>query len=56
MALHTERPEAVVAANLRPSFERIKIGIAVGICGGVPHTEWGEEILFGGVIISTSMN
>ena len=44
-----------VAANLRSSFERIKVGIVVGICGGVPMTADGEEVLLGDVIISTSV-
>ena len=44
-----------VAANLCSSFERIKVGIVVGICGGVPTTAGGGEILLGDVIISTSM-
>jgi nucleoside phosphorylase len=46
---------AAVAANLRSSFERIKVGIVVGICGGVPEPAAGEEILLGDVIISTSV-
>ncbi|CRG88256.1 Nephrocystin-3 [Talaromyces islandicus] len=44
-----------VAANLRSSFENIKMGIVVGICGGVPKTAAGMEILLGDVIISTSV-
>lgn len=46
---------AAVAANLRSSFERIKVGIVVGICGGVPKTAGGEEILLGDVIVSSSV-
>lgn len=46
---------AAVAANIRSSFERIKVGIAVGICGGVPMTTTGVEIVLGDVIISTSV-
>ena len=46
---------AVLAANLRLSFDRIKVGIVVGICGGVPKTLTGEEIILGDVIISTSV-
>ncbi|EXJ80944.1 hypothetical protein A1O3_07232 [Capronia epimyces CBS 606.96] len=46
---------AAVAANLRISFKRIKLGIVVGICGGVPKTSDGEEIVLGDVIISTSV-
>jgi len=46
---------ATVAANLRSSFERIKVGIVVGICGGAPVTPEGEEILLGDIVISTSV-
>src|SRR5436190_19682118 len=28
---------AAVASNIRSSFERIKVGIVMGICGGVPR-------------------
>ncbi|KIX09329.1 uncharacterized protein Z518_00408 [Rhinocladiella mackenziei CBS 650.93] len=44
-----------VAANLRSSFERTQVGIIVGICGGVPTTADGAEILLGDVIIRTSV-
>jgi nucleoside phosphorylase len=46
---------AAVAAGLRSSFERIKVAIVVGICGGVPVSASEEEILLGDVIISTSV-
>ena len=46
---------AAVAFNIRSSFERIKVGIVVGVCGGVPRTADGVEILLGDVIISTSV-
>jgi nucleoside phosphorylase len=46
---------AAVASNIRSSFERIKVGIVVGVCGGVPKTAYGAEILLGDVIISTSV-
>jgi len=46
---------AAVASNIRSSFERIKVGIVVGVCGGVPRTADGVEILLGDVIISTSV-
>jgi nucleoside phosphorylase len=46
---------AAVASNIRSSFERIKVGIVVGVCGGVPKTADGVEILLGDVIISTSV-
>ncbi|KAH0558364.1 hypothetical protein GP486_004976 [Trichoglossum hirsutum] len=46
---------AAVAAHLRSSFEKIRIGIVAGICGGVPTTADGTEILLGDVLISTSV-
>jgi nucleoside phosphorylase len=46
---------AAVAANIFSSFRGIKIGLIVGVCGGVPTTSDGTEILLGDVIISTSI-
>jgi nucleoside phosphorylase len=46
---------AAVASNIPHSFQKIKIGLVVGICGGVPTTPEGTEILLGDVIISTSV-
>jgi nucleoside phosphorylase len=47
---------ASVAANLRSSFSRIRLGLLVGICGGVPFTDGGKrEIILGDVIISTEI-
>lgn len=46
---------AAVASNIRCSFKRIKVGIVVGVCGGVPRTADGAEILLGDVIVSTSV-
>lgn len=43
---------ATVACGVRFSFENIKLGILVGVCGGVPKTPSGTEILLGDVIIS----
>src|SRR5213080_4956781 len=45
---------AAVAANIRFSFKGIKVCIVAGICGGVPTTANGVEIVLGDVIISTS--
>ncbi|KAJ6031412.1 hypothetical protein N7540_002144 [Penicillium herquei] len=42
---------ATVAANLRTSFQGIRLALVVGICGGVP-TGNDSEILLGDVIIS----
>jgi hypothetical protein len=47
---------ANVAAGFRASFPKIKLGIVVGICGGVPGKVNGEEeLLLGDVIISTAL-
>lgn len=47
---------ANVAAGFRMSFPNIKLGLVVGICGGVPGGEDGEnEVLLGDVIISTAL-
>jgi nucleoside phosphorylase len=46
---------AAVAAHIPSSFPRIKMGLIVGICGGVPKTPDGAEVLLGDVIISTSV-
>jgi nucleoside phosphorylase len=46
---------AAVAANLCTSFRNIKVGLVVGICGGVPSMAGGGEIVLGDVIISTSV-
>jgi nucleoside phosphorylase len=43
---------AIVAANCQSSFEGIQLALVVGICGGVPRTPLGEEILLGDVVIS----
>jgi nucleoside phosphorylase len=47
---------AGVAASFRSSFPHIKLGLVVGICGGVPiaiNTK--EEIILGDVIVSTGL-
>jgi nucleoside phosphorylase len=46
---------AAVAAHIPSSFPKIKIGLIVGICGGIPKSRDGAEILLGDVIISTSV-
>lgn len=47
---------ASVAASFRSSFPGIKLGLVVGVCGGVPtKTDDGDEILLGDVIISTGL-
>lgn len=42
---------AAVAANCRASFPNIKLAVVVGVCGAVPLTPNGDEILLGDVII-----
>lgn len=43
---------AAMAVNCRRSFPNIKLGLVVGICGVVPFTPEGDEIVLGDVIIS----
>jgi nucleoside phosphorylase len=49
------RSSASVALGLRISFTGIKIALVVGICGGVPFSFEGTEIILGDVIISDSV-
>lgn len=46
---------ASVASRLSISFERIKLALVVGICGGVPFTSEQTQIILGDVIISHSI-
>lgn len=47
---------ASVAANLRSSFPRIRLGLLVGIYGGIPFTNGGKrEIILGDIVISTQI-
>ncbi|KAL7820890.1 hypothetical protein V8C26DRAFT_426799 [Trichoderma gracile] len=47
---------ASVAAGFRASFPGIKLGLVVGICGGVPFGRDDEkEVLLGDVVISTAL-
>jgi nucleoside phosphorylase len=43
---------ASVAAACAISFKKVKLALVVGICGGVPVSNHGEEILLGDVVIS----
>lgn len=43
---------AAVAANCRASFPNIKLAVVVGICGVVPSSSGGVEIVLGDVIVS----
>lgn len=47
---------AGVAASFRSSFPNVKLGLVVGICGGVPsEINSKEEIILGDVIVSTGL-
>lgn len=47
---------AAVASSFRSSFPSIKLGLLVGICGGVPNgTDNEKEIVLGDIIISTGL-
>lgn len=48
-------PAATVAAHFRHTFPGIKIGFVVGICGGAPKDEDGEDVWLGDVVISTEI-
>ncbi|PYI01673.1 purine and uridine phosphorylase [Aspergillus sclerotiicarbonarius CBS 121057] len=43
---------AAVAVNCRSSFPNIKLAVVVGICGAVPFTHDGVEIVLGDVVVS----
>ena len=46
---------AATVASLRSSYTRLRLALLVGICGGVPRTRSGDEILLGDVIISNAV-
>ncbi|KAF4339610.1 Nephrocystin-3 [Fusarium beomiforme] len=46
---------AALGSILRSSFPGIKLALVVGICGVVPFTPTGDEIVLGDVIISTGI-
>src|SRR6516162_2236315 len=46
---------AAAVASLRSSYTRLRLALLVGICGGVPRTRSGDEILLGDVIISNAV-
>ncbi|KAL3439907.1 hypothetical protein BJX65DRAFT_300814 [Aspergillus insuetus] len=43
---------ARASTSLRLSYQRLSLVLVTGICGGVPFTESGDEVLLGDVIIS----
>ncbi|KAF5570829.1 pfs domain-containing protein [Fusarium phyllophilum] len=46
---------ATVAACCRSTFPRISLALLVGICGGVPFSRDGTELLLGDVVISDGL-
>ncbi|KAF5642056.1 pfs domain protein [Fusarium sp. NRRL 52700] len=46
---------ATVAACCRSTFPRISLALVVGICGGVPFSKDGTELLLGDVVISDGL-
>jgi nucleoside phosphorylase len=47
---------ASVAASLRSSFPRIRLGLLVGVCGGVPFIPTSKrELILGDIVISTQI-
>ncbi len=42
------------AASLRSSFPCIRLALVVGVCGGVPKSQAGEEMILGDIVISES--
>ena len=46
---------ASVSSNLRSSFRNLELAFLVGICGGVPQTKAGDEILLGDVVVSSTV-
>lgn len=46
---------ALVSSDLRFSYTRIEMALAVGICGGVPKMPNGRNIFLGDIIISDSV-
>ncbi|KAH6975801.1 nucleoside phosphorylase domain-containing protein, partial [Ilyonectria destructans] len=43
---------SAVAANCRASFPNIRLAVVVGVCGAVPFSPGGEEIVLGDVVVS----
>lgn len=46
---------AQLAAHMRSSYSGVQLVLVVGICGGVPQTGDGDEILLGDVVISKTL-
>lgn len=46
---------ASAAANLRVSYEQVKLALLVGICGAVPFLPNNDEVVLGDIIISDSV-
>jgi nucleoside phosphorylase len=50
-----KRYAGTAAANLRTSYPELKMLVLTGVCGGVPSTAEGQELLLGDVVISKSI-
>lgn len=46
---------ASVAANCRASFSNLRLVLVVGICGGVPFSKSGAEIVLGDIVVSDGL-
>jgi len=46
---------AIVAASFRASFPCVRLGLVVGVCGGVPRPVHSENIFLGDIIVSTGV-
>ncbi|KAL4951558.1 nucleoside phosphorylase domain-containing protein [Aspergillus filifer] len=46
---------AGVAASLRSSYSQLKLAVLLGVCGGVPKSPSGHEILLGDVVVSSGV-
>ncbi|KAI1694588.1 phosphorylase superfamily domain-containing protein [Ditylenchus destructor] len=46
---------ATIAAYCRSTFPRISLALVVGICGGIPFSQDGTELLLGDVVISDGL-
>ncbi|KAF5580457.1 pfs domain-containing protein [Fusarium pseudocircinatum] len=46
---------AIVATRCRSTFPRVSLALVVGVCGGVPFSQDGTELLLGDVVISDGL-
>lgn len=55
MPVMEKRNGATVAANCRASFPSLELVLVVGICGGMPFTKDGNEIILGDIAVSDGL-